>query len=110
VLDEVRSFARQRPGAFLAIALGAGILAGRLARGLAADPDEIGNDERLRRPAPSARRTPGYVARPAVDYDRSNRQPAQALPGGRADVGGYGSGRTPDWAGQNGSDVLGDFR
>ena len=41
VLNEVRSYARRRPGAFLAIALGAGLVAGRLARGLAADPDEM---------------------------------------------------------------------
>jgi ElaB/YqjD/DUF883 family membrane-anchored ribosome-binding protein len=34
VVDEVKSFARQRPVAFLAIAAGAGILAGRLTRGL----------------------------------------------------------------------------
>ena len=40
LLDEVRAFARRRPGAFLAVALGAGMLTGRLARGLAADPDE----------------------------------------------------------------------
>ena len=40
VLDEVRSFARQRPGVFLAMSLGAGIVAGRLARGLAADPED----------------------------------------------------------------------
>ena len=40
VLTELRSFARQRPGVFFAIALGAGVVAGRLARGLAADPDE----------------------------------------------------------------------
>ena len=39
VLDEVRSFARQRPGTFLAIAVGAGLLTGRLVRGLTADPD-----------------------------------------------------------------------
>lgn len=36
VLDEVTSFARRRPGAFLAIAAGAGLLAGRLGRGLTA--------------------------------------------------------------------------
>lgn len=34
VLDEVKEFARRRPGAFLAIAAGAGVLAGRLTRGL----------------------------------------------------------------------------
>lgn len=38
VLAEVRSFARQRPGVFLALAVGAGMVAGRLARGLSADP------------------------------------------------------------------------
>jgi hypothetical protein len=37
LLDEVRAFARQRPGAYLALALGAGVLAGRLTRGLTAD-------------------------------------------------------------------------
>jgi hypothetical protein len=34
LLEDVKGFARRRPGAFLAIALGAGILAGRLTRGL----------------------------------------------------------------------------
>jgi hypothetical protein len=37
LLDEVKSFARQRPGAFLAIAVGAGLAAGRLTRGLKDD-------------------------------------------------------------------------
>lgn len=36
LLDEVRAYARRRPGAFLEISLGAGILAGRLTKGLAA--------------------------------------------------------------------------
>jgi hypothetical protein len=35
----VRSFARQRPGAFLAIAAAAGVVAGRLTRGLTASGD-----------------------------------------------------------------------
>lgn len=34
VLDEVRSFARRRPGTFLVIAAGAGVVLGRLTRGL----------------------------------------------------------------------------
>jgi ElaB/YqjD/DUF883 family membrane-anchored ribosome-binding protein len=34
LLEETRSFARQRPGTFLAIAAGVGVLAGRLSRGL----------------------------------------------------------------------------
>ncbi|MET0964903.1 MAG: hypothetical protein ABWZ02_00815 [Nakamurella sp.] len=39
LLQEVRSFARRKPGAYLAIALGAGVLAGRLTRGLTAATD-----------------------------------------------------------------------
>jgi len=34
LIDEVKTFARRRPGTFLAIALGAGLAAGRLTRGL----------------------------------------------------------------------------
>ncbi|WP_153506382.1 ATP synthase subunit B family protein [Cumulibacter manganitolerans] len=37
VLNEVRRFAARKPGVFLAIAAGAGLLAGRLTRGLTAD-------------------------------------------------------------------------
>jgi hypothetical protein len=37
LLDEVKSFARRRPGMFLAVALGAGLAAGRLTRGLKDD-------------------------------------------------------------------------
>ena len=41
LLDEVRDFGRRRPGAYLAMAAGAGILAGRLARGVSASTDSI---------------------------------------------------------------------
>lgn len=41
VLEEVKEFARRRPGAFLAIAAGAGVLAGRVTRGLK-DAEEPG--------------------------------------------------------------------
>ncbi|WP_263091101.1 hypothetical protein [Curtobacterium sp. RIT-PI-V] len=37
LLDEVKTFAAKRPGTFIAIAAGAGILAGRLTKALAAD-------------------------------------------------------------------------
>jgi hypothetical protein len=36
VVDEVQSFARRRPGVFLALAAGAGLVAGRLTRGMKA--------------------------------------------------------------------------
>lgn len=42
LLNEVKSFARQRPGTFLLLAAGAGILAGRLTRSLSAGaPDSV---------------------------------------------------------------------
>ncbi len=40
LLDEVRSFARKKPGTYLALALGAGVLAGRLTRGLTAPSED----------------------------------------------------------------------
>jgi hypothetical protein len=45
ILDEVGSFARRRPGTFLVIAAVAGVVAGRLTRGLTAGED--GNEGRL---------------------------------------------------------------
>jgi hypothetical protein len=39
ILDEVKGFARQRPGVFIALAAGAGILAGRLTRALTEHSD-----------------------------------------------------------------------
>jgi hypothetical protein len=39
VTDELQSFARRRPGAFLALAAGAGLVAGRLSRGIKAAHD-----------------------------------------------------------------------
>jgi hypothetical protein len=43
VLEEVGAFARRRPGTFLVIAAAAGVLAGRLTRGLAAGTDDDGS-------------------------------------------------------------------
>ncbi|MDF3046435.1 MAG: hypothetical protein K0R30_2663 [Ornithinibacter sp.] len=50
ILDEVRTFAQRRPGAFLAIAAGVGVVAGRLSRSLV---DEARDES-------SASRTTGY--------------------------------------------------
>lgn len=44
LLSDVRRFAARRPGTFLAIAAGIGLLAGRATRG-AKDSDEIGNNQ-----------------------------------------------------------------
>jgi ElaB/YqjD/DUF883 family membrane-anchored ribosome-binding protein len=43
LLDEARSFARQRPGTFLAIAAGVGVLAGRLSRSLVDEARDSGD-------------------------------------------------------------------
>jgi uncharacterized protein YjbJ (UPF0337 family) len=57
LLDEVRSFARKKPGTYLALALGAGVLAGRLTRGLTAPTDNDTPDTSGDRGAPG---TPAY--------------------------------------------------
>jgi uncharacterized protein YjbJ (UPF0337 family) len=54
LLDEVRSFARRKPGAYLAIALGAGVLAGRLTRGLTAPADDTATPPTSKTPAVGA--------------------------------------------------------
>lgn len=59
LLTEVKSFARQRPGAFLLAAAGAGILAGRLSRSLSAGaPEQSANGS-----ASAASRAPQPVTR-----------------------------------------------
>ncbi|MDM7831607.1 hypothetical protein [Cellulomonas edaphi] len=45
-IDELRSFARRRPGTFLLVAAGAGILVGRLTRGLRDAPPQTGGTAR----------------------------------------------------------------
>ena len=94
VLDEVRSFARKQPGAFLAISLGAGILAGRLARGLAADTD---NSTSATPSSSGPAVTAGYSARPAL----GSAQPSSI---GQFPVAPASSGLAPaqDWADQSG--------
>ncbi len=47
MLEDVRTFARQRPGVFLAAAAGAGLLAGRMTKGLKGDSDTSGNSNDL---------------------------------------------------------------
>lgn len=53
LLNEVRSFARQRPGTFLLLAAGAGILAGRLTRGVKDSSDDSGAEHRAGGSTPS---------------------------------------------------------
>jgi hypothetical protein len=69
LVEEVKSFARRRPGVFLAIAVGAGVVVGRLTRALAT-PSEDGDrsaaasDRTLEFDAPAA--TPPRLTQPPV--------------------------------------------
>ena len=72
LVNEVRSFARRRPAAFLGLAVGAGLLAGRLTRGITATPDEDDN--------PSAITTPNSAAgRPVPASPPGTAGPVEAL-------------------------------
>jgi hypothetical protein len=75
LLDEVKRFARRRPGAFLALAAAAGVVAGRLTRGAVAGNTSVDNDE-----VTPARAYGGDV------YDRGGY-------GGDAQDSGYGAAR-----------------
>jgi hypothetical protein len=82
LLNEVKSFARRRPGAFLLLAAGAGVLAGRLGRGMA-DNASADNTGATATSAPRAEYYPssgGAVPPPAVD-----------LPGPDATTASYGT-------------------
>ncbi|MEA5367135.1 hypothetical protein VA596_46940 [Amycolatopsis sp., V23-08] len=72
LLDEVRRFARRRPGAFLAGAVVAGALVGRLTRGVVAQQQEPSGDTRPDQPAPH----PG----PAATTPIPSAAPQHALP------------------------------
>lgn len=109
VLNEVRKFARLRPGAFLAIALGAGVVAGRLARGMTTNPDEVGQDSKSVQGASSYDRTPGtygiepqssgYVA--PQPYGLTPAAPDYATPGYANPATGYPAPGGTEYGGQH---------
>ena len=74
LLDEVRRYAQRRPGMFLVMALGAGVVAGRLTRGLTADTDSSSGSAGGTRPGYTPPNTTLGGPRPAVD-------PATLTPG-----------------------------
>lgn len=93
VLDEVKEFARRRPGAFLAIAAGAGVLAGRLTRGLK-DADEPGGGTTsgsTGRTSPS-HRAAGVPERVTAWPPTGVEQPGAGYGQGAGYATGYGSG------------------
>jgi hypothetical protein len=72
VADEMQSFARRRPAAFLALAVGAGIVAGRLTRGL----KDANSDNSAAAAAPAA--TQGLSGQRGQPSDLASYPPATA--------------------------------
>jgi hypothetical protein len=86
LLDEVKSFARQRPGTFLLLAAGAGVLAGRLTKGLTSGSPDSGMGGGTGRSTALAEPMPGGMAvpPPPVQYPA----PTTTTAGAAAGVGG----------------------
>jgi len=80
LLDEVRRFARQRPGAFLAVAAGAGLLAGRLTRGLTSDEGTSAAPQRTSVPPRPATPPHNTAVPPSPDTNAYGSQPAYTQP------------------------------
>lgn len=80
VLDEARRFARRRPGTFLALAAGLGVVAGRMTRGLAEEKRE---EHGATQPGGSATATGGrHAAETPVTRPATTRAPATTAPVG----------------------------
>ncbi|MFE4543855.1 hypothetical protein [Arthrobacter sp. NPDC056727] len=76
LLDEVKSFARQRPGTFLLLAAGAGLLAGRLGRSLQAGAPEATTANGY---GSAAGTLPQYPVQPPVTESSLTAAPAAPL-------------------------------
>jgi hypothetical protein len=72
LLDEVRRFARRRPGTFLAVAAGIGVAAGRMSRGMMPEHQD---DEPARRPATATTTPAAYAPATSAARDTTERRP-----------------------------------
>jgi hypothetical protein len=77
LLDEVKSFARQRPGTFLLLAAGAGLLAGRLGRSLQAGAPDTGTGAAV---GSSSGTIPQYPVQPPVTESSLDAAPLYDAP------------------------------
>ncbi|GAA5200091.1 hypothetical protein GCM10023346_41380 [Arthrobacter gyeryongensis] len=90
LLDEVKTFARQRPGTFLLLAAGAGVLAGRLSRGLGASADGSSQGTATGRAPAQPVQPTGDEAKPFVPGPGMTVTPPRVqLPGPTATTAGY---------------------
>ncbi len=78
LLEEARSFARQRPGTFLAIAAGVGVLAGRLSRGLVDEARDSDSSSGTGYARPTTARP--TTAPPTTARRSTRRRPAATAP------------------------------
>lgn len=83
LLDEVKGFARSNPGTFLVLAAGAGLLVGRLTRGLTGAQDSGSNSDPSTDTGGSTNTQPPAAIYPPVE---SPRTPAHAAPAPGAPV------------------------
>ena len=98
LLEEVKGYARRRPGAFLAIAAGAGLLAGRLSRSLAANASDGGGQAPSRSAQVPARPTqaPAQPSAPTAAYPTGEGFPTEGSYAAGAGAGpGAGAGTGP---------------
>jgi len=105
VLGDVRRFARRRPSTFLTAALGAGMAAGRLARGLSADSGDPGTKQTPARQGQTG--SVGAGRRPGVGAGRQDKltDDIRSIPAGD-DL--YGTGLVPDWTGKSAAELSAD--
>lgn len=103
-LAGVRRYAARNPWTFLAIAAGAGLVAGRLARGLqGAASDDVGPGAGVRRPLGGAEYRPAYGTEqvydtnPQTGYDMNREARPGSDPYGAGPEVGYGDGPEPGY-------------
>lgn len=102
LLDEVKEFARRRPGTFLAIAAGAGLLAGRLTRGVkdaSSSTAGTGYAASASHRAPGAASTPATLAGSAPSFGGTYAEPTTGAYG----TGAYGAGTATTGTGTYGT-------
>lgn len=106
LLDEIRSFARRRPGAFLLGAAMAGVLAGRLTRGVVA----ARADDTAGAPKPVGHRQDGPASQPTLEpseYAPANAYETEVIgysaPAGHSAGAGYGTPAGPAYGAPGGS-------
>ncbi|UKA50098.1 hypothetical protein LFT48_00685 [Arthrobacter sp. FW305-123] len=93
LLDEVKGFARRKPGTFLLLAAGAGVIAGRLGRGMADNSPAGGTSSGTT----ATTETPRAAYYPTQGYPTQGGAvppPAVDLPGPTTTTAGYGSATT----------------